>query len=607
MKQILREVRCSFLLTTLMLFLGCLTPKTINKQEPVIQKSDTATFGASTLHFWHELTPFEEKTLKNIDQAKNGDPKTLFALGLFASGNVRDSSTHAKYLNQILQFIEKISPEIEKQQKPIEKGRVLFDSMCTTFFKRRFFDNDLKGYSFNQSQLSEIFRSAKYNCVSSSMLYIILARFFNLDVRGVILPSHVFVQLNLPNGNVIEIETTIRSGYNFVHDKAFFTTKKKKWFTDRMISPITYEQYKNRKIVAPWKLLVYNMNNQHTDIKRMSYTDRSRLLEAMGYIHTEDKYSQELRLTTYNNECIRLKKTKNYTAMLAMFTKVEPWLKSLHPRWQEDDHFRDLLVLIEQWYANTLEKNGKNGQAIMKIIWIVENLREGFSSYEMIINNLKAIVQGIVEQHDQSKDYSRALALMAPIKDYPKVNALYTNSARLIHEYYSLDLLKKQQWLLSFNQSKKAIKLAKTSSDSSRIVQNLKAMLYDLAITNKLKLTHDSLIFLLEKFDDFEPTKDYTTLLKADCFQAVASDFWKLEKWGDVVIYNEKALALPIPDEKKAVIIENIHGASYNWALGHFNKKEYAKAKEVVEGCIKKWGSTKKFDKLLKQIEIKTR
>ena len=63
---------------------------------------------------------------------------------------------------------------------------------------RQFFGGErteLGGYDFNQARLTGIFTTGHYNCLSSAVLYVVLARAFGLPVRAAVVPTHVFVEL----------------------------------------------------------------------------------------------------------------------------------------------------------------------------------------------------------------------------------------------------------------------------------------------------------------------------------------------------------------------------------------------------------------------------
>jgi tetratricopeptide (TPR) repeat protein len=74
-------------------------------------------------------------------------------------------------------------------------------------------DRFLKTYSTHQTRLDEIFRSGQYNCVSSAVLYTILAVSAGLDVQGVMTRDHAFITVNT-GGDSIDVETTNPYGFD---------------------------------------------------------------------------------------------------------------------------------------------------------------------------------------------------------------------------------------------------------------------------------------------------------------------------------------------------------------------------------------------------------
>ncbi|MDR3174091.1 MAG: hypothetical protein LBU19_07570, partial [Treponema sp.] len=53
----------------------------------------------------------------------------------------------------------------------------------------------LRSYSAMQTRLDTLLSNGRYNCVSSAVLYLILARSQGLDVRGVAARDHAFASL----------------------------------------------------------------------------------------------------------------------------------------------------------------------------------------------------------------------------------------------------------------------------------------------------------------------------------------------------------------------------------------------------------------------------
>jgi hypothetical protein len=81
-------------------------------------------------------------------------------------------------------------------------------------------------YDAAQSRYSAIFTEGRYNCISSTVLYIVLAKCFGLKVSGVAMPSHTFVQLETQQSPVEVENTSMHSGFDLVHYRAFYSTTK---------------------------------------------------------------------------------------------------------------------------------------------------------------------------------------------------------------------------------------------------------------------------------------------------------------------------------------------------------------------------------------------
>ena len=69
------------------------------------------------------------------------------------------------------------------------------------------------GYEADQTDVSRIIETGRFNCVSSAALYNIVGRRLGLDVRGVEVPEHAFSVL-YDGRRSMDVETTITDGFN---------------------------------------------------------------------------------------------------------------------------------------------------------------------------------------------------------------------------------------------------------------------------------------------------------------------------------------------------------------------------------------------------------
>ena len=184
-------------------------------------------------------------------------------------------------------------------------------------------------YRIEQSQLTKIFQTKYFNCISSSMLYILLAKKAGMHTQGVVLPSHAFVQLEFPDGQVVEVETTSLQGYDLIHDSEFYISSARSWYSDRVLEDPTYADYLARQIVSPYQLGLQNMSHQHTNEDRMPYADRMRLAELRAIQLPQDVKAQKHRLYYYQREFEYLNNQQNYATAARINGKIELYISHM--------------------------------------------------------------------------------------------------------------------------------------------------------------------------------------------------------------------------------------------------------------------------------------
>lgn len=272
---------------------------------------------------WSSLSKTEVETISNQSLARKGDPDALLMLAILASGDIRNRSAYNKIKEKVHHFVNRIRPTINAEKKDWNKGLKLFLAMHDAFFLNSSSGKDLEGYLYDQSRFSTIFQNKTYNCISSSILYLILARYFDLHVEGVILPSHSFVQLITRDGQIVEIETTSKTGYGLRHSQEFYNKNASQWSLYRNLATMTYKDYLNREIVSAYNIIIDNMNHQHTSPEYLAAVDRYRLYELRAYLSPNHPEAQLFRLYVINNELIRLRENNNDKKTLELIQIAE--------------------------------------------------------------------------------------------------------------------------------------------------------------------------------------------------------------------------------------------------------------------------------------------
>lgn len=360
-------------------------------QKPLLQKQGVFASKEISDSIWSPLTELEINTLSNAHLAKSGDPDALLALAIMASGDTRSYKEFTRIKSKILHFAAQLKPRLSAEKNIWRKGFELHSAMHDEFFLANLPGSDLQGYRASQSQFSQIFRNKTYNCISSSLLFLILARYFDLQVEGVVLPSHSFVQLTTPQGQVIEIETTSKTGYGIRHNQAYYESSEQQntaqhWFQVRNLIPTTYEDYLNREIVSTYQLIADNMNHQHTAPEQLSQSDRYRLQEVRGWLLPNDPQAQLFRLYVINNELIRLQKEQQ-NQQIKKLLKVAEYLIAHY--WQK----------LPSPFLDSKRSLDKHVYPIIAFIYSSKaNIAFEEEDYKGAVNNYNEALRWITEQ-----------------------------------------------------------------------------------------------------------------------------------------------------------------------------------------------------------------
>jgi|WetSurMetagenome_2_1015567.scaffolds.fasta_scaffold00234_10 hypothetical protein len=439
-------------------------------------------FGNTELPIWSNLTDFDAMALRGADKARQGYPDALLALGLFASGDVRDAEIFAAYRKRVLAFVEEVRLSMGGDTDEFNKGRILYSSMCQRFFKQRLIGDELKGYDFRQSKLSEVFRSATFNCISSTLLYIILARYFGLNVNAALIPSHAFVQQTLRDGTTVEIETTSKNGYNFKNDKSGFERLRKDWFKSRGLAMPTYEDYAKRQVLSPLHVVVHNMVNQHTASDLMAKADRYRLLEAMGFCCPEVKAFAYSRLVALYNEAMELQNAKDLETLSRFYAKMLPTILSLDSAGSDDTAFFDLTASLRLGYGYTLFKSTGSAVSLDTIETVAAQLKTNTPNYKMLVNNACVMLQWVVEKWMGENKFEESVAVAERFCRYPDFRPTMTYLESFVYGNWAFSLWPKREWSTVVRLLRKAISMATTDEVRKPFISNIKGAYFNWAV-----------------------------------------------------------------------------------------------------------------------------
>jgi tetratricopeptide (TPR) repeat protein len=175
------------------LFFFLLFPRNLGAQafpgQPVRQPSVPRLEADSRAYAYSEKLNTEQPRWQDVLDA------ALWASGWDGSGRSRDLLIRG--IDELL--IDRNLPEAARQ-----RGEYILE-----FMHRRF----LQSYAERQTRLDVLTDGGRFNCVSSAVLYAVLARAASLDIRGVITRDHAFITLDAGD-ELIDIETTNSFGFD---------------------------------------------------------------------------------------------------------------------------------------------------------------------------------------------------------------------------------------------------------------------------------------------------------------------------------------------------------------------------------------------------------
>ena len=503
-------------------------------------------------NFWAPLTAFEIKVLNNIDAARSGNADALLALALVTSGDIRHQQSFATIKKQVRQFINRYQASIDGQLSVYAQGEKLLGAMHDTYFnhgqtKR---NSDLvDGYDAEQSKVSEIFQSGRFNCVSSAILYIILARYFGIAVQGVVTTQHAFVQINMPNGRTVEVETTSKNGYGQTHDKSFYDKHFAAFSRSRNLEMPTYEDYLNRKVLSPFMLIVNNMNNQHTHVTRMDKTTRNRLFEIQGYLDNNTAASQINRLGVYQNSMIELLHVRNSSKTKALIGIIEPVVARIKTRpWINDTRNRDVKVIWERLDA-------------IHTLW----------GHLLLADKQYAIAE-----------YQYAEALQ-----WARSTSRQTKAQKGIYKAQAFKAFKARKWQQAIGAYKKLLVHLKPS-EKNLILQTRNNIVAAYWNWGSAAEGQSNWMAAAKHYSAIaEWTENNDTLKKAQAAKvnARAMDHFKNRRWAEAVRQFKAAMAIQEP--KADELTHHSIGSAYiNWGNDLFYDKKYLLALEKYEAAV---------------------
>lgn len=389
-------------------------------------------YGNAEAHVWWPLTEPELAALKGVEPAKQGDMHALLALAIVASGDHRDAASHAEYEQRIDRFVAELKPTIDAADE-WHRGYELNRAMHRVFSGAE--SSELGSYSLDQAHVTGIFTTGKYNCLSSALLYAVLARGFAIPVRGVLVPTHAFVELGAVGGKVLEVETTSNTGFDWVHDERFYKEGAAKWSSSRGLRPVTLADYQHREILEPYRFVARAMLDGRAG---ETDEDRARLAELAALVAPEDADVQKAAIATYITEANDLFDRKAWRTMAQLFDTVGPTIASLGAKMTDPDVVQHLSWT--HWYhAHALVIAGRPDEAIAIMDQNLGHLDPKWPDYDKLRKNYLAVLMDHLLGLMHDKNYASAIKLITPRFEVCKSDAECADNLGIIYRNQAIE------------------------------------------------------------------------------------------------------------------------------------------------------------------------
>jgi tetratricopeptide (TPR) repeat protein len=189
-------------------------------------------------------------TFARMGQSRNYTWQEMLDMALWASG--ADYSQESPARNKILISGETLPESEYLPSNKNDQGEYLLNFMHQTF---------LKNYSVQQTKLDLLVSTGRFNCVSSAVLYAILASSVGLETNGVLTRDHAFVQVNT-GAELIDVETTNSYGYNPGSKKEFHDG----FGTSTGFAYVAPRNYRDRSPISQLELVSLILTNRIADL-----------------------------------------------------------------------------------------------------------------------------------------------------------------------------------------------------------------------------------------------------------------------------------------------------------------------------------------------------
>ncbi|MFC1566453.1 tetratricopeptide repeat protein [bacterium] len=336
----------------------------------------------------HELTKTEKSFFEDLDDGKL-DSYSLYDAALIASGltSRKDFKKYKKILTKI-----KSSAMQHIATLGTEDPYVIAKELLQWLHK-----NSLKKYTERATILTNIFNDGSFNCLSASVLYMLIAQDLDLNIVGVLAPEHAFCMLIDSRGNK-DIETTVKYGF----DPGKEEIEQMKNETRTVYVP--KQNYQDRANIDIYHLIGMLYSNR-LGIRRPSeelvneyFENHLAKFKKAYYFYPESPVFLENIVLALNNIALKAINNQEYDYAFETINQgkqIEPDLEN----WNK----------LKIHYYNTNLINKKSELEFEKAIKIAKQGLDEFPNNAMLKNNLTATYLDWAKELFENEQYTSAI------------------------------------------------------------------------------------------------------------------------------------------------------------------------------------------------------
>ncbi len=400
------------------------------------------TYGQSPFPIWSELSYFENDTLSLRHRAQQNEPQALLAFYILASG-LRNLADYENSQRRVGAFIEGLPSDLRADSDRYRQAQRLHQLMHQHFFVAPD-SRQQGGYDEDQSAIAAIFSTGQFNCISSSMLYIVLSRYLEFNARAALLPSHVFVELNFGDKGKAEVETTSPAGFGIAHDEAFYQASAA-WFKERGLPASSLQDYQNRQLISPLQLAALSMLTQHTDAAHMSRSDSVRLGEISAFLDPNSAIAQSRRLQFYTSEVETLSEHGAWYDLLRLYATTLADLRQIQPLFPEHKAIQHTIYWLHTSalfaYANTGNLEGFKTQ-INTLLSLPNHSQERTLFETSLVDASLQLFEYLARQ----KQFEEALLFASSLEEYVHKNLKWGRNIAVLYNLWAIERWQQQDW-----------------------------------------------------------------------------------------------------------------------------------------------------------------